>query len=167
MNCFSLLLISLLGVGSTGNPKFVSFEKQEVVILQNSSITTVVLPFKIQDGYHIQSDQVGEENLMPTEISFEEDANRKVTSAIFKVESYDELALGSTQLKVISNEFRVQVELKTSDLDSGSSLKGKLYYQTCDNKKCYFPRVLDFEVPFDNQKVVVVKNVSNEHFSRN
>ena len=83
---------------------------------------------------------------MATKIEFDEYPEGEIESSTFRVDLYEEVVLGGTSSQVISNEFRVEVQIKTTSHKTPGKFKGRLYYQTCDDQKCYFPRVLEFEV---------------------
>ena len=59
------------------------------------------------------------------------------------------VTLDKTPFQVMSHSFEVKVLLKIKDRAQQSTLKGGLYYQTCDNFKCYFPRELPIDIPLN------------------
>ena len=102
-------------------------------------MTKVVLDFTIDEGYHIQLNNTQEENLIASEVIIDQ----QVIEITFLGEK-ESIALGKSKIDVFSNDLRIVIEMKTDAYLSAGSVSGYLYYQACDNFKCYFPRKLAF-----------------------
>lgn len=105
-----------------------------------------VISFKIKDGFHIQANEVLDDNLIPSYISFEENPNVILGTPIYPQTEKFLMESSETPLLVFSNEISISVPIISfsSETEEDIVLKGKLFYQACDSSKCYFPRVLDF-----------------------
>ena len=133
-----------------GQTQLVDLITDEVDIQKKNDCVTVVLPFEIQDGFHIQDINDTKDNLIATKITFADEEDFEI--AHFKIASlnYDKVILDQIEHRVLSNRLEVVVTIKTSIKHSKSILlKGKFYYQACNDRQCFFPRTLNFEVPID------------------
>lgn len=143
MSCFSLILIFLLGSNTSDERHFVQLIKNKVEVKKEAHTTTVWLPFEIQEGFHIQPVQTLNVNMIATKIEFDEDYSEIKASFIADNET---IRMGQDFVDVISNTFTIKITFKSSE---GTSFNGRLFYQACDNRKCYFPRTLTFEIQLE------------------
>ena len=129
--------------------QFVKFVSDDVQIVRELESATVSLPFEILDGYHIQLEMVEDENLLATKIDFVNQPQLEIMNSKFECMHFETVVLDKKALQVLSHSFEVKVKLKLADNFKSALLKGKLFYQTCDDFKCYFPRELFFTVPIN------------------
>ena len=102
---------------------------------------TVMLRFRVEDGFHINSHTPKDELLIPTAIRFNTGGVVKVVSQQYPKGSTFRLPLGSGEtLDVYQGEFRVSVGVVAPK--GSSTLVGELKYQACDNAVCFPPRTL-------------------------
>jgi len=148
MNYYSIFLSLILSVPTIAQKQFVSFDNEAVRIIKQKEELTIVLPFNILEGYHIQAAMETKDNLIPTEIIFEQNVNYKIITQNFTLTNYDIVVLNEFTHRVLSKLLEMTITLKPSkgSINSSMKLKGQLMYQACDDKQCYFPRVLDFKM---------------------
>jgi hypothetical protein len=148
MNCCSFILFFALSLFGNQQKQFVSFNDTEVIISKEKNIISITLPFTIQEDYHIQAASEVLDNLIATEISFEQNGSLEIESYEFSLTNYDTVVLNEFTHRVLSDRVEVTVALKIIEDKSGKSigLKGELYYQACDDQRCFFPRTLAFNV---------------------
>jgi hypothetical protein len=102
---------------------------------------TVVLRFRVEDGFHINSHTPKDELLIPTALRFNTGSVVKVVSQQYPKGSTFRLPLGSGEtLDVYQGEFRVSVGVVVPK--GSSTLVGVLKYQACDNAVCFPPKTL-------------------------
>ena len=148
MSFYSIIYFSIFLFFFQSQVEFVKFEKERVQIKSFEEKIEVDLFFSIEPGYHIQAYDEVPDHIIPTTISFtNSDQNYKLKSE-FVIHVYDTIILDKTPLRVISDEFQVKVFLEPLNLNSEASklLKGSLNYQACDDRQCFFPREVKFEV---------------------
>ena len=145
MNCYNILLLTLLSLFHSEKFSMVTFQKEQVTITQEEDTRVVVLPFEIKEGYHIQSDKPDANDMIVTEIIFEHDNRFQIISTSFDA-NYSTLQLGEDDVDIIIDKFEVTVTIKCPKEIKDGLLKGMLHFQACDNRKCYFPRALEFEI---------------------
>lgn len=110
--------------------------------------STVFVSFKIKEGYHIQADQVNDENLIPASLTME--STDVLTFLEPEYPEHEDFKLRNTDeiLWVFSNEFSIKIPVKVNkSVEPGIySAEGALYYQACDDYRCLFPRNLKFKL---------------------
>lgn len=128
--------------------QFVRFAAEDIQITQQAQHTTISLCFDILDGYHIQSNRVENENLLATKIELEQSPYFEVITKTFSTETTKISLIEEEELSVFSNTLQVEIQLQRKRaFQTNDPIKGTIFYQTCDKRKCYFPRELAFSVP--------------------
>lgn len=148
MSYFNLLLLCLVPTLNWNESQFVALNYDNIVITRAKNEIMVTLPFTIREGYHIQSNIADNTDLIATTVVFNVGSGSSLISYEFLIEEYKSITLGNKKLNVIDREFEIEVHMQRLS-SQNLKLQGKLYYQTCDDKKCYFPRTLDFEIELD------------------
>ena len=146
----NLILLFVVSVMHGQEFQFVKFVSEDVQIVQDQETTLVTLCFEIFDGYHIQLEEVEDDNLLATKIDFENQKHLEILDTKFASRHYETVILDKKSTQVLSHTFKVIVKLNLVGKSETPILKGKLFYQTCDDFKCYFPRELFFTVPINN-----------------
>jgi hypothetical protein len=102
---------------------------------------TVVLRFRVEDGFHINSHTPKDELLIATALRFNTGSVVKVVSQQYPKGSTFQLPLDKREtLDVYQGEFRVSVGVVVPK--GSSTLIGVLKYQACDNAVCFPPKTL-------------------------
>lgn len=102
---------------------------------------TVVLRFRVEDGFHINSHTPKDELLIPTAIRFNTGSVVKIVDEVYPKGSAFRLPVGAGEtVDVYQGEFRVNVQVVVPK--GASTLVGVLKYQACDNAVCYPPKSL-------------------------
>jgi len=148
MNSCSLFLFIVLSLFCNQQKQFVTFNDIEVRISEEKGVFTITLPFTIDEDYHIQAVSEVLDNLIATEISFEQNGSFEIEGFEFSLTNYETVVLNEFTHRVLSDRVEVTVILKFNENKSakGIGLKGELYYQACDDQRCFFPRSLGFNV---------------------
>lgn len=144
MKYYSIILCFITSLTVAQN-HFVTIDYDKVIVNKGSSTWYIEVPFRIDKGIHIQDIIETKENVLPTVV--------KLMLPIEGVEySFKELQYKSVQLdaikhKVITNAFKIYIELVIKEVTKmPESIEGSLFYQACNDKQCFFPRTLDFEI---------------------
>jgi hypothetical protein len=107
------------------------------------------IAFKIREGYHIQSNNVSDENLIPTTVTLTNiPPDIQLNDPVFP-ESRDFKLNGSdVPMKVFHHILMVNYpgKVKKEATTGTFMIQGNLHYQVCDSVKCYFPRDLPFAI---------------------
>lgn len=147
MNFYSLIVFCFVTLLGIQDKHFVDFKADEVKISIVQKHLTVILPFQIIEPYHIQSEKVEDNNFIPTEIHFDEPDGFEIVDYQFSKVQRHNLVLDELKCEVLSGNLEVTVQLeKKSNANKSLDLKGYLYYQACDDMRCFYPRNLKFEI---------------------
>lgn len=105
---------------------------------------TITFRFKIEEGYHIQANEVLESHLLATRLQVQ--LPNKASICFLEYPKAKNWRIGEGRpLRVFGGIVEVIAHIDTDQIIKGQCIQGQLHYQTCDHQKCYFPRVLDFE----------------------
>ena len=147
MNCSSwILLLFLLPLSLQGQQQFVSFLHEQSQWEADAELLQVSLVFQVSDPYHIQADpaQIDDPFLIPTELSIPEREGLTVCEMKYPA-SHSMLLDGVDSIQVFDGMFAIHLSLeKAYPQTEWPALAGTLSYQTCDERKCFFPRELSF-----------------------
>lgn len=157
MNCYNISLVLLLLVScQMQGPEPVSKEGSLVELKPVSAVelkkgTRHELPliFEIEPGYHIMADTGSTDRWVYTQMTLEAEQGFLTDTPLFPSPADLFLADDTNPLYIFEDKLEVKVPILPSLMaESGSyNLRGQLLYQACTDKKCFFPRELDFEVP--------------------
>lgn len=111
----------------------------------------VALTFRVESGFHINSNQPSAEYLIPTALRLDPPTDLMVGKITYPPGEDRSFAFApSEKLSVYSGEFTVSVSVKplASVMYGQYEFHGNLRYQACDNAACYPPKNLPvrFEV---------------------
>jgi thiol:disulfide interchange protein DsbD len=103
---------------------------------------------KVQPGYHINDNAPLDEFLIPTELSFGENADFEIVEISYPRGRRARFAYSEAELVVYEGEvvLGALVRAKAGIAGGGRSLKGSLSYQACNNESCLPPKELPFEI---------------------
>ena len=145
MSCASLAAQEIqLGPASAPHKGHVEL-LSDAVEVKAGEPQVVVLRFRVDDGFHINSHTPKDELLIPTALQLNAASGIKVVGEQYPNGSTFRLPLDSGEtLDVYQGEFRVSVRLVVPK--GSSTLTGLLKYQACDNAVCYPPKTLPVTV---------------------
>lgn len=105
------------------------------------------LSIMIEEGYHIQDVNPDDPNLIPTNLALDLPHGWELVSVNFPATEGFTLHGENKAMQVFSGEVLIEVRVDTNgqDLDV-FEIKAILQYQACDDKKCYYPRTLEFYI---------------------
>jgi hypothetical protein len=143
--CFSWLWLSF--VQPMQAQHFVELIEPHEITLAQGEKHIVSLNFLIKEGFHIQADKVRDKNFIPTVLTFEDRDDIHLGDPVFPKADEFHMEGAEEPMVVFGQELEIQVPITVLDFKKDIiPLEGKLYYQACDEKKCYFPRDLNFKL---------------------
>ena len=115
--------------------------------------TLLKVTVTINKGYHINANKPGDENMIPTELTFEKPKSPGVTigKIIFPAPKSVSMPGSPRPVKVYDgvSVFTVPVTLDTKMIQPGTvALKGKLRYQGCNATICLPPATAEIAASF-------------------
>jgi len=148
------LALSTLAAGqdfSAAKRQSVSFEPPPITNVYRGRPNTVELQFRINSGYHINSNQPKQEYLKKTELKMDPPTDIAIEKVSYP--AGEDRSFPFTQdekLSVYTGDFAVDVTVRPlkTVLPAKYAVHGILKYQACDNAACYPPKQLpvSFEV---------------------
>lgn len=150
MSFYRIIFGLLITIPCFGQKHFVQVNKDEIQIEHAGSLTHIMIPFKVEDGYYIQdfTDVVG--NVLPTEFSVDSNSGFEKIEQELATQEYDYVHLDKLTHRVLKERFVVEVILRLKENSKyPENFTSTLFYQTCNTIKCFYPRTLKFEVQID------------------
>lgn len=147
MNYFKIGILCIIALLSVQDKQFVDFKADEVKVSTHDKHLTVTLPFEILKNYHIQSEKIEDNNFIPTEIHFDDPIGYEILGYEFSKVKRETITLDQLKCEVLSDDLEITLRLeKLRGTNKQLKLKGHLYYQACDDMRCFYPRNLPFNV---------------------
>ena len=108
----------------------------------------IIVSFQILEGYHIQANQVMDQNLIPTSISTQIPDGIIIGESVFPDPVSFHLKNGKEAMLVFNDELKISMLVSILEKTDPEfyKIKGNLHYQACDSAKCFFPRDLPFVI---------------------
>jgi thiol:disulfide interchange protein len=131
-----------------------------VSALQPGKKAVIAIVFDVKEGYHTQSHTPSKEDYIKFVVTL--DANPAFTASdpVYPTgENHDYPALGTLNVYTGRVIVFIPIELKPDAAIGEIKLTGKTRYQACDDKSCFFPTSLKFEIP---SKIVAASEVVTE-----
>lgn len=150
---FAVCLVAFSTAFAQVNPAHWKFNVKEL------SPTEVELQFqlKLDDGWHIYSQKSDPNGPIPSEYTFEENANYKRVGSVAEPKSHDEFDdIFKCTVRSFSGNVTFRQKIKRNT-DKPFEVKGSMYYQLCNDGSCIAPD----DVPF-SFKVPAVKAENGE-----
>lgn len=109
----------------------------------------VALTFKLDAGWHVNSNKPLDEFAIPTEFTVSETPGFSATKVVYPKHKVIRLAFSPDPLAVYEETFAIGLVLKVADTvePKAYTVKGQLRYQACNDKQCVPPKNMDVEFP--------------------
>ena len=129
----------------------VTFEKADIAgDLTAGSRVTATLQFKIEQGFHAQSNKPSEDYFIPTVLKFDNVAGVKVGEIKYPDGKEEKVTGLDKPLSVYDEKFTITVPLAISaQAKLPATLTGTLTYQACKGATCFPPKKLKVEVKLE------------------
>ena len=113
--------------------------------LSRGKTNIIALSFRVEPGFHINSNQPSAEYLIPTTLKLDPPTDLMVGKITYPAGEDRSFAFApSEKLSVYSGQFTVSVSVRplAGVLPGEYAFHGNLRYQACDNAACYPPKNL-------------------------
>ncbi len=142
-----LFMLCYIVLPKTQDTHFVSFDQDKSkVIWTLEDKGRASLYFTIRDGFHIQDPNASSEYLIPTTFSITS-THLTLEDSKYKFTPHTITFPDGSVLKTLEGTFVLTLSFSKNDMSKNQDvLEGILDYQTCDERKCYFPRSLPIKV---------------------
>ncbi len=104
------------------------------------------LELTIAPGFHINSDQPGDEMLVPTSVELKKDPAYEVKEIIFPEAKKKKFKFSEKPISVYDGQVTIKIKMELAEDICGTSLEieVKLRYQACDENACLRPAAIPF-----------------------
>lgn len=153
MKFYKIVFALLISSNSFAQKQFVEVKEDAIRTEQAGNLARIVIPFEVEEGYYIQdfAEVVG--NVLPTNFTVDDNSAFEKIEQELTAQNFDFVKLDRVTHKVIRGGFEIDVIVRLKEYSQyQETLKGELFYQTCNSRKCFFPRTLKFEIPLNNEK---------------
>ena len=111
---------------------------------QNKGIYTVMLQLDIAEGWHINANPAGQNNLIPTTITVDADIPLELANVAYPKGRSTRFAFSSESLNVYEGNLTIPLKLRLkSNRKESTQVTLKLTYQPCNETECLLPQTLD------------------------
>lgn len=124
---------------------FVSYQPANAVAVAVGHKVPVTFTFRVENGYHINSNKPLTEELIPTQLHFTLPGEIAIGKVVYPAGQMMSFPFDPTQkLSVYSGDVVIHaMVIVPQDASPGAmTVHGELKYQACDNNACYPPKKL-------------------------
>ena len=165
---FMHLLYALNGYLNLGENRDVSTQRSEQRLdgLTQSLVTAtakvktpakdkqidVEVKVKIAEGWHINANPAGQDNLIPTTITVRKDASVEIVDVKYPKGKSAQFAFSTEALNVYEGTFTIFLKLKrksNTHVKKNTSTILKLDFQACSDTECLLPQILDIPLKLE------------------
>ena len=117
---------------------------------ENKGIYSVMLQLNIAEGWHINANPAGQDNLIPTTITVDADIPLELADVAYPTGRSTRFAFSNEFLNVYEGNLAIPLKLRLkSERKKSTQIVLKLTYQPCNETECLLPQTLDIplEVP--------------------
>ena len=146
---FAFGALFLTGHGVAGEPKpVVTVAPSEDIVLAQGESGEARLFVVVAEGFHLQANPASEAYLIPTRLELAPSSGVKPGDPVYPPGRPYRLQGASSDLSVYEGRFEIRIPLRASpEAQPGKhSLVGKLRYQACDARRCFFPSSVPVEL---------------------
>jgi thiol:disulfide interchange protein len=118
-----------------------------VSALQPGKKAVIAIVFDVKEGFHTQSNTPSKDSYVKFVVSLDDNAGFKASDPVYPPgENHDYPALGTLNVYTGKVTVFVPIEVKSDAAPGEIKITGKTRYQACDDKTCFFPMSLKFEI---------------------
>jgi Disulphide bond corrector protein DsbC len=121
------------------------------VVGKRSDAVTTKIPVIILDGYHVNSNTPSDEYLIPLKVTWTSLGALEGGQVTYP--KAEKITVGDQSLSVFTGKLDLTANFKVSaKAPAGPGVAaGKLSFQACNNKMCFPPKSVEFNVPYQVQ----------------
>ena len=146
-----LFALSLVVLGDTAAkpPEFLTIVKVKTASMIQGKIGKAVIYAKTNPPFHIQANPASAPNLIATQLIIDKTDGLEPKEPLYPEPKTFRLEKSTTDLAVYEGEFEITLPVQSTSLMKPNKyeLSGKLKFQACDEKKCFFPASLPVVIP--------------------
>ena len=99
----------------------------------------------IDEGWYIYSQSLADDGPVPTEFTFQKTNNYKLLGEVIEEKAKEEYDPNfDMMLKFFKDKTTFKQRVLVEDISKITTIKGDIYYMTCDDKQCLPPEIVEF-----------------------
>ena len=107
----------------------------------------------IDEGWYIYSQSLSDDGPVPTEFTFQKSNNYKLLGDVIEEKAKEEYDPNfDMMLKFFKDKTTFKQRVSLEDISKIITIKGEIYYMTCDDKQCLPPDLVEFSFDFNIDK---------------
>ena len=117
------------------------------VAAQQGGIFNVILQLNIAEGWHINANLAGQDNLIPTTVTVDTDTPMEIVDVAYPKGRSVHFEFSSEPLNVYEGNLTIPLKLRLkSNIEKNTQVTLKLTYQSCNETECLLPQTLDISL---------------------
>ena len=156
MNCRVLILLFLLifmggKTVSAQEAAIVTILPDKPVVAVRGETVQLTVRAKIKKGFHVQANPASDEFLIPTTLTIQADENMVPGKPVYPTGIPYRLEGSTDDLLTYEDELTIILPVKVLEAASPgkADITGKLRFQACDDKRCFYPRSIPVIIPVE------------------
>ena len=107
----------------------------------------------IDEGWYIYSQSLADDGPVPTEFTFQKTNNYKLLGDVIEEKAKEEYDPNfDMMLKFFKDKTTFKQRVLVEDMSQTITIKGEIYYMTCDDKQCLPPELVEFSFDLNVDK---------------
>ena len=143
-------IFSLTSFGAGPEAKYVKLVKPKAVDVSEQAPGEGVVSFKVDKGYHVQANPASKPNLIATTLTLTTHPQFDVAVPVYPVGKPWRLPGAEEEVATYEGLVEIRFPIKAiagAAKPGNTTIEGKLRYQACDAKTCYFPMTIPVSIP--------------------
>lgn len=145
------MVLTLLSTSFASNtPEFLKVSKVKQAAMRIGKSGEAIVTATVGAGFHVQANPVSQPNLVATTLMLDANDAFEVSEITYPDGKMYRLQNSDRDLKTYEGNFdvKVAVKAKAGKAKAGKSeVKGKLRFQACNDKICFFPTSVPVTIP--------------------
>jgi thiol:disulfide interchange protein DsbD len=148
LSLVSLFLVSVVFAGPA-DKNYASLGKIKPLTVSSTKGAEASIVLNVMKGFHIQANPASNPQLIATTLTVEPSENLTAGAPVYPPGKAYRLAATGTEVMTYDGKILITLPVTAAATAKPGQyeLKGKLRYQACNEKTCFFPMVLDVNVP--------------------
>lgn len=145
----SLLIFGISSLTVAAETKYLTLGKIVKGTVEAGKSASLEIPIEIGKEYHVQANPASLPRLIPTTVELAGDGGIEVGAPQYPKGSIYHQQGSDQPISVYNGKIRITipVSVKAGTKPGEYALKGKVRYQACNEKTCFFPTFVPFEFP--------------------
>ena len=146
-----LFLLFFVGNGTAFSQEtaLVTIMPSKPATVAKGKTTQLTVTAKIKRGFHIQANPAADEFLIPTTLTVQSSKGIVPGKPVYPPGQPYKLKGSTEDLLTYGDEVKISLPVKVMDFApaGNANLIGKLNFQPCDDRRCFFPRSVPVKIP--------------------